>query len=212
LRYGCGRSEKELCHRFAGRIRLNSRRDRKEAHINRLLLFAAIFLSGLSLLCGSLFAGNPPLQRSRLPIVDNPYCDIATYLLPDFPEQATSLNDGNGRPVVVINATTLAKDPAYGQFLMAHECCHHTLGHVQRYYEGLGHLGPQPFYYIRPQLKQMELDADSCAVKLLKNAHNEAAIEAARQIMSGFGEDPTGAYYPTGIERAGNIACAAAEN
>jgi hypothetical protein len=132
--------------------------------------------------------------------------------LPAFPEQATSLHDRNGRPVVLINSSTLEKNPAYGQFLMAHECCHHTLGHVRLYYEGLGHLGPQPFYYIRPRLKQMELDADSCAVKLLKDAHNDAAIEAARETMSGFGVKPTGAYYPTGIERADNIARAATEN
>jgi hypothetical protein len=159
----------------------------------------------------TLFAASHPIQRSRLPSVDNPYCDIATYLLPDFPEQATSLNDRNGRPVVVINSATLADNPDYGQFLMAHECCHHTLGHVRRYYEGLGHLGPQPFYYIRPQLKQMELDADSCAVKLLRSAKNMPAIEAARRTMSGFGTQPTGAYYPTGLERADNIAKAAAE-
>ena len=170
-----------------------------------------MFALALEVLCGAVFAGSHPIQRSRLPRVDNPYCDITTYAMPDFPEQATSLNDGNGRPVVVVNSRTLADSPLYGQFLMAHECCHHTLGHVRRYYEGLGHLGPQPFYYIRPQLKQMELDADSCAVKLLKGANEGEAIEAARQTMFRFGDRPTGAYYPTGIERADNIAKAAAE-
>ena len=149
--------------------------------------------------------------RSRLPSVENPYCDIATYKLADFPEQATSLNDRNGRAVVVINATIIREAPDYAQFLMAHECCHHTLGHVRRYYDGLGHLGPQPFYYIRPQLRQMELDADSCAVKLLKASDQRPAIEAARRMMARFGEKPTGAYYPTGIERAENIAREAAE-
>jgi hypothetical protein len=170
-----------------------------------------VLLSSLGVLCGSLFAESNPIRRFGLPSVDNPYCGVATYLMHDFAEQATSFNDGHGSPVVVINSTTLADHPDYGQFLMAHECCHHTLGHVRRY-EGLGQLGPQPFYYIRPQLKQMELDADSCAVKLLKSAHNQAAIEAARQTMLGFGTNPTGAYYPTGIERADNIAKAAAEN
>ena len=35
-------------------------------------------------------------------------------------------------------------------------------------------------------------------------------IEVARQMMLQFGGKPTGAYYPTGIERADNIAkCAA---
>ena len=61
----------------------------------------------------------------------------------------------------MVNSSTLAQNPAYGHFLMAHECCHHTLGHVRRFYEGIGQLGPQPFYYIRPALRQMELDADT---------------------------------------------------
>ena len=60
-------------------------------------------------------------------------------------------------------------------------------------------------------LKQMELDADRCAVKMLKATHEPEAIEAARQMMLQFGTKPTGAYYPTGIERADNIARTAAE-
>jgi hypothetical protein len=48
-------------------------------------------------------------------------------------------------------------------------------------------------------------------VKLLRSAKNMPAIEAARRTMSGFGTHPTGAYYPTGLERADNIAKAAAE-
>jgi hypothetical protein len=179
--------------------------------IHRLPILSALFVACLAAFGGALLAGSQPIQRPRLPSIDNPYCDIATFLLPDFPEQATSLQDRTGQPVVVINSRTLSESPDYGQFLMAHECCHHTLGHVRRYYEGLGHLGPQPFYYIRPQLRQMELDADSCAVKLLKGAHRTDAIEAARLTMSDFGDKPTGAYYPTGTERAENIARAAAE-
>jgi hypothetical protein len=130
--------------------------------------------------------------------------------LPDFPEQAMSTMDSRGRPLIVVNSSTLARNPAYGHFLMAHECCHHTLGHVRRFYEGMGQLGPQPFYYIRPALKQMELDADTCAVKMLKATHEPEAIEAARDTMLSFGTTPTGAYYPTGIERTENIDKAAA--
>ena len=73
-------------------------------------------------------------------------------------------------------------------------------------------MGPQPFFYIAPALKQMELDADCCAVKLLKSLHETDSIEAAEQTMSGFGPAPTGAYYPTGTERADNIAKCAAED
>jgi hypothetical protein len=143
--------------------------------------------------------------------IDNPYCDVATYLLPDFPEQAISVQDRNGRPVIVMSARLLATDSAYAHFLMAHEYCHHTLGHVRRF-AGLGQLGPQPFYYIRPALRNMELDADTCAVKMLKATHEPDAIEAGRLRMLSFGTAPTGAYYPTGIERADNIAKHVAED
>jgi hypothetical protein len=120
--------------------------------------------------------------------------------------------DSKGRPVIVVSALTLIEKPPYGRFLMAHECCHHTLGHVRRYHEGLGHLGPQPFFYIAPALKQMELDADCCAVRMLQFKHEEDSIAAARETMVGFGTEPTGAYYPTGIERADNIAKCAAQD
>ena len=95
--------------------------------------------------------------------------------------------DSRGRPLIVVNASTLSRNPAYGHFLMAHECCHHTLGHVRRFYEGIGQLGPQPFYYIRPALKQMELDADCCAVKLLRSKHEMDSIEAGKAAMIAFG-------------------------
>ena len=114
--------------------------------------------------------------------------------------------------MIVVNASTLHDDPAYGDFLMAHECCHHSLSHVTKFKQGLGQLGPQPFFYIAPQLKQMELDADCCAVKMLRERHETDSIEEARRVMALFGRKPTGAYYPTGEERAGNIAKCAAED
>lgn len=164
-----------------------------------ILALAAIL--GLGLFCGSANAA-----RFRYPTVVNPYCDIQTYVIRDVAEQAMSLLDSAKRPVIVVNANTLRDSPAYGDFLMAHECCHHSLGHVQRYHEGLGHLGPQPFFYILPQLKQMELDADCCAVRTLKSKHETGGIDAARMTMLNFGAKPTGAHYPTGTERADNIA------
>ena len=107
--------------------------------------------------------------------------------------------------MIVINAGTLKDEPSYGRFLMAHECCHHSLGHVNRYREGRGAVGPQPFFFIAPALKQMELDADCCAVRLLRERQEADDIEAARETMTPFGSTPTGAYYPTGTERADNI-------
>jgi len=148
-----------------------------------------------------------------LPTVENPYCAITTYSLRDVPEQASSLTDSNGQPVIVINLATLRNHPQYGRFLMAHECCHHTLGHVGKFREELGHVGPQAFLYIAPQLKRMELEADCCAVKLLREKHELDSIEAGRSAMALFGTEPTGAHYPTGLERADNISgCAALDD
>jgi hypothetical protein len=172
----------------------------------RFLVLALAAFAALWLNCGGASAGR------GLPTTDNPYCEITTYTLRDLPEQAMSTLDSSGHPVIVVSSSVLNQTPAYGRFLMAHECCHHTLGHVQRYHEGFGHVGPQPFFYIAPQLKQMELDADCCAVKMLQSLHETDSIEAGKQTMLGFGDMPTGAYYPTGTERASNIAKCAAGN
>jgi hypothetical protein len=69
-----------------------------------------------------------------------------------------------------------------------------------------------PFHYLRPLLKNMELDADACAVRMLKLTKEPGAIERARVRMQEHGDAPTGAYYPTGNERAGNIVRKAEEN
>jgi hypothetical protein len=166
----------------------------------RLTLAALAAIAGLGLFCGNAQAGR------WLPTIENPYCAVTTYTLRDVAEQASSMTDTRGHPVIVINLRTLRDQPSYGKFLLAHECCHHTLGHVAKFKEGFGGEGPQPFFYIAPALKQMELEADCCAVKLLRARHESDGIEAARSTMVTFGKDPTGAYYPTGHERAANIA------
>jgi hypothetical protein len=48
--------------------------------------------------------------RRKLSTVDNPYCAITTYVVGDFPEQATSTNDAAGRPAIVIDASMLANE------------------------------------------------------------------------------------------------------
>lgn len=173
----------------------------------RLPVVIAVAVAGLGLFCGSSQAA-----RMWLPKTDNPYCDVSTYTLRDIPEQAMSMLDSNGKPLIVVNGRTLVDEPAYGRFLLAHECCHHTLGHVGRHKENLGHVGPQPFFYIAPELKQMELEADCCAVRMLRFKHETDSIESAEAAMIDFGETPTGAYYPTGNERADNIAKCAAQD
>ena len=173
----------------------------------RLSALVTAAIVGLGLFCGSAHA-----RQLWLPTIDNPYCAITTYLLPELPEQAMSTMDKNGKPIIVVSAMAMADAPAYARFLMAHECSHHTLGHVAAFHRELGHLGPQPFFYIAPQLKNMELDADCSAVKMLKFTKEPQSIEAARVTMAKFGGKPTGAYYPTGVERAANILRCAAED
>ncbi|HXG79816.1 MAG TPA: hypothetical protein VNJ31_10830 [Methyloceanibacter sp.] len=169
-------------------------------------------LAATALIIIWLALGSAEAGRLWLPQTENPYCDVSTYLLRDVPEQAMSMLDTSGKPAIVVNRLTLTEQPSYGKFLMAHECCHHKLGHVGRYREGLGHVGPQPFFYIAPVLRQMELEADCCAVKLLKERQEIDSIESAESAMAIFGDKPTGAYYPTGNERVQNIAkCASGE-
>lgn len=148
--------------------------------------------------------------RRKLSSIDNPYCDISTYVLPDLPQLASSARTKDDRSVIVIDASTLKSDRSYANFLMAHECCHHTLGHIKLLQAKASPTGVQPFYYLKPLLKNMELDADRCAVRFLKLTGEREAIHRARAQMSGFGERETGAYYPTGFERASNIARAEA--
>ena len=164
-------------------------------------------LNGPSRLIGA----RSEFQR-RLSSIDNPYCAVVTFVIPDLSEQASSTQDANDRSVIVIDAPTLKTDRAFAHFLMAHECCHHTLGHTRIASQSSRHLGLQPFYYIRPLLKNMELDADGCAVRMLTLTKEFDAIESARKKMLEFGAAQTGAYYPTGIERADNIVHTAEEN
>lgn len=169
-------------------------------------------LTATALTIGLFRSGGADARPMWLPPVDNPYCTVATFVIPSIPEQAASLTDDNGDGIIVVSGSTMTKRPAYGQFLLAHECCHHTLGHVKMLKKELGQLGPQPFFYIKPALQKMELEADCCAVKLLKASREEDSITAGRDAMSAFGDGPTGAHYPTGVERAANIsACASAE-
>ncbi len=172
----------------------------------RLPVLVTAAILGLGLFCGSTNA-----RQLWLPQIDNPFCAITTYLLPELPEQAMSTMDKDGKPIIVVSAMIMAESAPYARFLMAHECSHHTLGHVAAYHRELGHLGPQPFFYLAPQLKHMELDADCNAVRMLKLKNEPETIEAARGMMAKFGTKPTGAYYPTGMERADNIARCAAE-
>jgi hypothetical protein len=180
---------------------------RNEAGTIRLPLVLAVAMAGFALLGGSAEAA-----RMWLPKTVNPYCDVTTYVLRDLPEQAMSIRDSSGRPAIVVSGFTLDEKPSYSQFLLAHECCHHSLRHMERFTEQLGQVGPQRFFFIAPALKQMELDADCCAVKMLRSRNETGGIEAAEEAMIVFGTAQTGAHYPTGNERAENMAKCAVQD
>jgi hypothetical protein len=167
----------------------------------------------LAAMIGACLVGGPgEAARMWMPKTTNPYCDVTTYVLRDLPEQAMSLRDASGKPAIVVSGSTLADKPDYSRFLLAHECCHHSLGHMDRFKDQLGQNGPQRFFFIAPQLKQMELEADCCAVKMLRSKNDASSIEAAEGAMTSFGSAQTGAHYPTGFERVENMTKCAAEN
>ena len=176
--------------------------------MNTKLRLPGVLAVALPAVLAAWFIAQPtsPARAGRfLPEVENPYCGIRTYKLRGVQEQASSMTDRRGRPVIIVNAMTLRDQPSYSRFLLAHECCHHTLGHLAKAKKGLGHVGPQAFFYIAPELKRLELEADCCAVRLLRERHEEDGIDAGSAAMAEFGDKPTVAYYPTGMERVGNI-------
>jgi hypothetical protein len=179
-------------------------------HAARMMRVPLVFTAAIT--GAGLLGGPGEAARMWMPKTTNPFCDVPTYVLRELPEQAMSLHDASGKPAIVVSGFTLADKPDYGRFLLAHECCHHTLGHMDRFKDQLGHVGPQRFFFIAPELKQMELDADCCAVKMLRSKHDTSSVEAAEEAMTHFGNDQTGAHYPTGNERAENIAKCDAEN
>jgi len=168
--------------------------------------FVLAVLTAIALAVWLAFPVSAPAKGGRfLPEVENPYCSVTTYKLRGLQEQASSMTDRRGRPVIIVNGSTLRDQPSYSRFLLAHECCHHTLGHVAKAKSGLGHVGPQSFFYIGPKLRQLELEADCCAVRLLRERQEQDGIEAGAAAMAEFGDEPTGAHYPTGVERVDNI-------
>ena len=62
----------------------------------------------------------------------NAFCAIPTFLNSNIATQGLALIEASGRAVIYIGPEEATGSRAYRDFLMAHECCHHTLGHLQR--------------------------------------------------------------------------------
>lgn len=155
-------------------------------------------------------SGNAQAQGRPLPRwqIANPYCSITTVVVPPFPGQARAWMLRSGEPIIYLGKTALT-NPSYKRFLLAHECCHHSRGHVKRLYRAMTRNGR--ILTITRSMIQIELDADCCAAKTLARAKDLSAIGAAENIMGRYGKRPTGPRYPRGSARKAVIANCAAQ-
>lgn len=133
--------------------------------------------------------------------LSNAYCNITTYVATNIAGHARATLLRNGKPVIYLNAVQ-SKDAAYSRFLLAHECCHHTRGHLKRL-QVLRNQGA--LLMLSKTNRSLELDADCCAATMLHLKGDGTAIEAARRVMTAYGVRPTGQRYPAGSLRASII-------
>lgn len=152
--------------------------------------------------------------------VANPYCTVPTFAILTLPGQARALLEGGEKPLILIDSEQ-AKSGAYRRFLLAHECCHHTRGHLARLAEqqkrrelawqtsdspdGVAAQTSLNDRIFTMSQRGMELDADCCAAHLLANEGDEASLGAAVAAMAAYGPQPTGPSYPSGLQRADMI-------
>jgi hypothetical protein len=149
--------------------------------------------------------------------MSNPYCTVPTFAILALPGQARALLEPGDKPLILIDSEQ-ANSGAYRRFLLAHECCHHSRGHLARLAErqktrelawqnsGAHDAGADPtpmnqrIFYMSQ--RGMELDADCCAAHLLAREGDQVSLDAAVAAMAAFGAQPTGPAYPTGMQRA----------
>lgn len=154
-------------------------------------------------------AGSP-----RSPLA-NAYCKIPTFVIPVLRGEARALLENGINPIILVDATTLERRN-YMHFLLAHECCHHKLGHLtsplrkkknQTPHKGLPAGGPAPRAVFSPRSSsasrhQIEIEADCCAARQLALLGDADALAAAIKAMNAFGPKSTGPAYPSGVRRA----------
>jgi hypothetical protein len=174
----------------------NRRRFRKRALLSILLLAAF----GIARMTGSADAAASFRHGARL---HNPYCSVPTYVRPDLMTQGLADIDADGKGVIFIGRDEALGDRAYRNFLMAHECCHHTRGHLLR----LKQMGKRnALLSIYGNNGSFELDADCCAAMSLTRTGRPDAVSEAAKRMRSFGAMPTGGRgYPSGDRRASLI-------
>lgn len=134
------------------------------------------------------------------PKLRNPFCSIETVIKAGLDTQGKALIEPDGRALIQIGPDEAAGDTAYRDFLMAHECCHHTRGHLRR----LNKKRQVRAFLDRSFVnRSVELDADCCAAIALARTGRKAAVLAATRRMRSYGARPTGSGgYPAGNLRA----------
>jgi hypothetical protein len=163
-------------------------------HNRKIFAFIGVLALQSSTLCYS--ADTLPV-RSKL---RNPFCSIRTYIQHDLNTHGRALIESDGRASIQIGPDEAAGDPAYRDFLMAHECCHHLRGHLERLEEKGRKRALLDMSFVN---RSLELDADCCAAVALERAGQQGAIREAARRMRIFGVRPTGSGgYPAGELRA----------
>jgi hypothetical protein len=168
-----------------------------------------LFIRLLPVLIGAaLIDSKPGAADDALQRLHNPFCSVDTYARPDLPSQGLAVIELDGHNIIYLDLNEAAGDPAYRDFLMAHECCHHTRGHLRRLKKKGEERALLAMSFVN---RSLELDADCCAAVALAGAGKKAAIREAARRMRIYGARPTGAGgYPAGILRADLIEqCAA---
>jgi hypothetical protein len=130
----------------------------------------------------------------------NSFCPVPTFVNRNIGSQGLALIEPNGREVIYIGQEEAVGDRAYRDFLMAHECCHHTRGHLRRLRDLDRESALLALSFVS---RGVELDADCCAGAALAKAGRIDAVREAARRMRSFGAMPTGAEgYPSGDVRA----------
>ncbi len=112
-----------------------------------------------------------------------------------FYQQTTQIGQaGEGRilnnyPVILINPQMMSMyQPGVQQFILAHECAHHRLGHIVS------------LYFNNYFNKTFEFDADCAAIQLMRdmNLLNGQVVNGIFQFVGGLVEDSS---HPSGGNR-----------
>lgn len=183
------------------------------------LLTSVFGLSAISPHAAKAYDPSEMVFNYRRPFA-NAYCSVPTFSVLNLQGQARALLETEDEPLILIDLE-MTKRPAYARFLLAHECCHHTRGHLAwlRKQQNKSTLAWQADHAAKQQDPQdmltaqasstshrkIELDADCCAARLLALRGDKVGLKAAIEAMMKFGSQSTGPDYPAGVQRAAII-------